>query len=62
MPYAHRRIHDADAHFMETPEWFRAFRRREERLQKLSVDEKQRIYCDNFAYLMGHGLCPAEAS
>ncbi len=25
MPYAHRRIHDADAHFMETPDWFHAF-------------------------------------
>jgi len=25
MPYAHRAIHDADAHFMETPEWFHAF-------------------------------------
>jgi predicted TIM-barrel fold metal-dependent hydrolase len=25
MPYAHRPIHDADAHFMETPEWFHAF-------------------------------------
>jgi predicted TIM-barrel fold metal-dependent hydrolase len=25
MPYAHRPIHDADAHFMETPDWFRAF-------------------------------------
>ncbi len=24
MPYAHRPIHDADAHFMETPDWFRA--------------------------------------
>jgi predicted TIM-barrel fold metal-dependent hydrolase len=23
--YAHRRIHDADAHFMETPDWFHAF-------------------------------------
>jgi predicted TIM-barrel fold metal-dependent hydrolase len=23
MPYAHRTIHDADAHFVETPEWFR---------------------------------------
>ena len=22
MPYAHRRIHDADAHFVETPDWF----------------------------------------
>jgi predicted TIM-barrel fold metal-dependent hydrolase len=25
MPYAHRPIHDADAHFMETPEWFHEF-------------------------------------
>jgi predicted TIM-barrel fold metal-dependent hydrolase len=25
MPYAHRPIHDADAHFMETPDWFHAF-------------------------------------
>jgi predicted TIM-barrel fold metal-dependent hydrolase len=25
MPYAHRPIHDADAHFMETPGWFDAF-------------------------------------
>jgi len=25
VPYAHRRIHDADSHFMETPEWFHAF-------------------------------------
>ena len=25
MPYAHRPIHDADAHFMETPDWFSAF-------------------------------------
>ena len=25
MPYAQRRIHDADAHFMETPDWFHAF-------------------------------------
>jgi predicted TIM-barrel fold metal-dependent hydrolase len=24
MPYAHRAIHDADAHFMETPDWFHA--------------------------------------
>ena len=24
MPYAHRPIHDADAHFMETPDWFHA--------------------------------------
>jgi predicted TIM-barrel fold metal-dependent hydrolase len=24
MPYAHRLIHDADAHFMETPDWFQA--------------------------------------
>lgn len=24
MPYAHRPIHDADAHFMETPDWFTA--------------------------------------
>ncbi len=23
MPYAHRPTHDADAHFVETPEWFR---------------------------------------
>jgi predicted TIM-barrel fold metal-dependent hydrolase len=25
MPYAHRPMHDADAHFMETPDWFHAF-------------------------------------
>jgi predicted TIM-barrel fold metal-dependent hydrolase len=25
MPYAHRTIHDADAHFMETPSWFHEF-------------------------------------
>ena len=25
MPYAHRTIHDADAHFMETPTWFHDF-------------------------------------
>jgi len=25
MPYAHRPIHDADAHFVETPDWFHAF-------------------------------------
>ena len=25
MPYAHRTIHDADAHFMETPTWFHEF-------------------------------------
>jgi len=25
MPYAHRPIHDADSHFMETPDWFHAF-------------------------------------
>jgi len=25
MPYAHRPMHDADAHFMETPGWFDAF-------------------------------------
>lgn len=25
MSYAHRAIHDADAHFMETPDWFHAF-------------------------------------
>jgi predicted TIM-barrel fold metal-dependent hydrolase len=25
MPYAHRTIHDADAHFMETPTWFNEF-------------------------------------
>ncbi len=25
MPYAHRPIHDADAHFMETPGWFHDF-------------------------------------
>ena len=25
MPYAHRPIHDADSHFMETPDWFRDF-------------------------------------
>ena len=25
MPYAHRPMHDADAHFMETPHWFHAF-------------------------------------
>lgn len=25
MPYAHRPIHDADAHFLETPDWFHAF-------------------------------------
>lgn len=25
MAYAHRPIHDADAHFMETPDWFHAF-------------------------------------
>ena len=25
MPYAQRPIHDADAHFVETPEWFHAF-------------------------------------
>jgi predicted TIM-barrel fold metal-dependent hydrolase len=25
MPYAHRPIHDADAHFMETPDWFHEF-------------------------------------
>jgi predicted TIM-barrel fold metal-dependent hydrolase len=25
MPYAHRPMHDADAHFMETPDWFRTF-------------------------------------
>jgi predicted TIM-barrel fold metal-dependent hydrolase len=25
MPYAHRAIHDADAHFMETPTWFHEF-------------------------------------
>jgi predicted TIM-barrel fold metal-dependent hydrolase len=25
VPYAHRPIHDADAHFMETPDWFHAF-------------------------------------
>jgi len=25
MPYAHRPIHDADSHFMETPEWFHEF-------------------------------------
>jgi len=25
MPYAHRAIHDADAHFVETPRWFHAF-------------------------------------
>ena len=25
MPYAHRPIHDADAHFVETPGWFHAF-------------------------------------
>jgi predicted TIM-barrel fold metal-dependent hydrolase len=25
MSYAHRPIHDADAHFMETPDWFHAF-------------------------------------
>jgi len=25
MPYAHRPMHDADAHFMETPGWFHAF-------------------------------------
>jgi predicted TIM-barrel fold metal-dependent hydrolase len=25
MPYAHRDIHDADAHFMETPTWFHEF-------------------------------------
>ena len=25
MPYAHRPIHDADAHFVETPEWFHEF-------------------------------------
>ena len=25
MPYAHRPMHDADAHFVETPEWFRVF-------------------------------------
>ena len=24
MPYAHRRIHDADAHVMETPDWLQA--------------------------------------
>ncbi len=24
MPYAHRAIHDADAHFVETPDWFHA--------------------------------------
>ena len=24
MPYAHRRIHDADAHVMETPDWLHA--------------------------------------
>ena len=25
MPYAHRAIHDADAHFVETPGWFHEF-------------------------------------
>ena len=25
MPYAHRPIHDADAHFVETPDWFHTF-------------------------------------
>ena len=25
MPYAHRPMHDADSHFMETPDWFHAF-------------------------------------
>jgi predicted TIM-barrel fold metal-dependent hydrolase len=25
MAYAHRKIHDADAHFVETPDWFHAF-------------------------------------
>jgi len=25
VPYAHRPIHDADAHFMETPDWFHSF-------------------------------------
>jgi len=25
MPYAHRAIHDADSHFMETPSWFHEF-------------------------------------
>ncbi len=25
MPYAHREMHDADAHFMETPTWFHEF-------------------------------------
>jgi uncharacterized protein len=25
VPYAHRPIHDADAHFMETPDWFHVF-------------------------------------
>ncbi len=54
MPYAHRRMHDADSHVMETGR--NPIKRFEESMGSLSEPHKQRFYVGNFADLMGNGL------